>query len=59
MDMMDERAFAYAVAGGKPKDDPYFKDFFRPADFVDMSQEEITEDDLANLKHAQKYLAGK
>jgi hypothetical protein len=56
---MEERAFYYAVAGGKAKDDPYFKDFFRPADFVDMSQEEITEDDLENLKHAQKYLAGK
>lgn len=58
-DVMEERAFYYALAGGKAKDDPYFKDFFKPAEFVDMADEEIDEDDLKNLKHASKYLAGK
>jgi len=56
---MEERAFLYAINGGKPKDDPYFKDLFAPAEFVDMANEEIDEDDLKNLKHASKYLAGK
>lgn len=55
---MEERAFLYAINGGKPKDDPYFKDLFAPTD-IDMKDETLDEDDLKNLKHACKYLAGK
>lgn len=58
MDMMDERAFHYALHGGKAKDDPYFKDYFRPADFIDMEDAELEEDDIENLKYVKKYLNG-
>lgn len=55
---MDERAFQYAVHGGKPKDDPYFNDFFRPEE-IDMKNEKLDDDELEQLKHAHKFLMGR
>ncbi|MFA5424636.1 MAG: hypothetical protein WC374_12350 [Phycisphaerae bacterium] len=53
--MMDERAFHYALNGGKPKDDPYFKEFFQPEE-IDMENEKLDDDELAQLKHAHEFL---
>ena len=54
-DVMEERAFYYALAGGKAKDDPYFKEFYRPEE-INMENEKLDDDELAQLKHAHEFL---